>query len=99
MTANVRIGLSVAAFLVTSLVVTAPATAEQGMGGSGGKASSGGAMSGKGGSEEGGQKQPDTTPQAGSPGQQGMKGPGSPMEKDKTGDKMIDEKNKGKGKK
>jgi hypothetical protein len=49
---------------------------------------------GKGGSQEEGQKQPDVPPQADSPAHQGMKGVGSPMEKRKSGDKIIDQKNK-----
>jgi hypothetical protein len=72
------------------------ASAEQGSGGSG--TAKGGVHEGK---ESGTQErqQPDTPPQAGSQGQQGMKGPGSPMEKDKGGDKMIDDKAKAKEKK
>lgn len=87
--------LSVAAWLC------APAglMAEQGFGSGMGKGSSGQSMKEKGGEQHGKQKHDDMG-QAGSPGQQGVKGGGSPMEHDTQGsDKMIDEKGKDGGKK
>jgi len=91
MITNLRIGLSVIAMLCW--VLSGPlASADQASGGSG--------SSGKGtGKEQEQRSQPDTPPQAGSQGQQGMKGAGAPMEKDtKGGDKMIDDKEKTKKK-
>ena len=48
---------------------------------------------------QGQRKQPDTPKQAGSQGQQGMKGGGTPMEQDKSDDKLIYDEGKSKGKK
>ena len=91
---RIRLGVALVALLgwtATPLL----GTAEQGASGSG--TQSGGGVHEEKGSQKG--QQPDTPPQAGSQGQQGMKGQGSPMEKDKGGDKMIDDKGKAKEKK
>jgi hypothetical protein len=93
-----RIGLPVLGLFFV-ILLAGFAYAESGSGSSGGAKGSSGGMSEKRGTHQEQQKPKDTPEQAGSQGQQGMKGSGSPMEHDKGGDKMIDDKGKTKGKK
>lgn len=91
MTSTFRITLGIMS-VTALLLLPVGLQAEQGSGSGMGKGSAGESMKGKGGEQHSEQKHEDMG-QAGSKGQQGMKGGGSPMEQDtQGGDKMIGEK-------